>query len=35
VIPCNDDAIRGIRLMAGKIADAALEGIRRREETQQ
>ncbi len=26
VIPCNDDAIRSIRLIAGKIADAALEG---------
>jgi len=32
VIPCNDDAIRGIRLMTSKIADAALEGQRRRQE---
>ncbi len=31
VIPCNDDAIRGIRLMTSKMADAALEGIHRRE----
>lgn len=31
VIPCNDDAIRGIRLMTSKIADAALEGTHRRE----
>jgi SSU ribosomal protein S2P len=31
VIPCNDDAIRGIRLMTSKIADAALEGVHRRE----
>ncbi len=31
VIPCNDDAIRGIRLITGKIADAALEGVHRRE----
>lgn len=35
VIPCNDDAIRGIRLMAGKIADAAIEGTRRREMPQE
>ncbi|MGQ9480464.1 30S ribosomal protein S2 [Chloroflexus sp.] len=35
VIPCNDDAIRGIRLMAGKIADAAIEGTRRREMSQE
>lgn len=27
VIPANDDAIRAIKLMAGKIADAALEGM--------
>jgi small subunit ribosomal protein S2 len=32
VIPCNDDAIRGIRLMTSKIADAAIEGQRRRQE---
>ncbi len=31
VIPCNDDAIRGIRLMTSKIADAAQEGIDRRQ----
>jgi small subunit ribosomal protein S2 len=30
-IPCNDDAIRGIRLMTSKIADAAAEGVHRRE----
>ncbi len=34
-IPCNDDAIRGIRLMTSKIADACLEGIHRREAAQQ
>jgi small subunit ribosomal protein S2 len=34
VIPCNDDAIRSIRLIAGKIADAALEGQNRRETSQ-
>ncbi len=34
VIPCNDDAIRGIRLMTSKIADAAIEGMRQREATQ-
>jgi small subunit ribosomal protein S2 len=27
VIPANDDAIRAIKLLTGKIADAALEGI--------
>ena len=32
VIPGNDDAIRAIRLMAGKIADAALEGTALRKE---
>ena len=30
-IPANDDAIRAIRLLTGKIADAVLEGIQRRE----
>ncbi|NTU79409.1 MAG: 30S ribosomal protein S2 [Chloroflexales bacterium] len=35
VIPCNDDAIRGIRLMTSKIADAALEGMHRRESAHQ
>jgi small subunit ribosomal protein S2 len=32
VIPGNDDAIRAIRLFAAKIADAAIEGKRLREE---
>lgn len=32
VIPGNDDAIRAIRLMASKIADAALEGLALRKE---
>lgn len=27
LIPCNDDAIRAIRLITSKIADAALEGL--------
>ncbi|GAC1364629.1 MAG: 30S ribosomal protein S2 [Herpetosiphon sp.] len=31
VIPANDDAIRGIRLLAAKMADAALEGTQRRQ----
>ncbi len=35
VIPCNDDAIRGIRLMTSKIAEAALEGSYRRESSHQ
>jgi small subunit ribosomal protein S2 len=35
IIPCNDDAIRGIRLMTSKIADAAIEGAHRRESAQQ
>lgn len=30
-IPGNDDAIRGIRLITGKIADAVIEGQQRRE----
>jgi small subunit ribosomal protein S2 len=34
VIPCNDDAIRSIRLIASKIADAAIEGQNRRESLQ-
>ena len=29
VIPGNDDAIRSIRLFAGKVADAAIEGVAR------
>lgn len=32
VIPGNDDAIRSIRLITSRIADAAIEGNRRREE---
>ncbi len=35
VVPCNDDAIRGIRLMASKIADAAIEGTHRRDTAHQ
>ena len=31
VIPGNDDAIRAIRLIAGKMADAIIEGRKRRE----
>ena len=31
VIPCNDDAIRSIRLITSRIADAAIEGLNRRE----
>ncbi len=27
VIPANDDAIRAIKLLTGKIADACLEGV--------
>jgi small subunit ribosomal protein S2 len=30
-IPSNDDAIRAIKLMAGKMADAAIEGVQMRE----
>lgn len=33
-IPGNDDAIRGIRLIASKIADAVVEGQQRRESLQ-
>jgi small subunit ribosomal protein S2 len=32
VIPSNDDAIRAIKLLVGKIADAALEGMALRKE---
>jgi small subunit ribosomal protein S2 len=32
IIPGNDDAIRAIRLMTSRIADACLEGKKRREE---
>src|SRR5690242_9425484 len=34
-IPANDDAIRAVRLLCSKIADAALEGRRQRESQQQ
>ncbi len=34
VIPCNDDAIRSIRLVTSRIADAALEGMNRNETRQ-
>jgi small subunit ribosomal protein S2 len=30
-VPANDDAIRAIRLLTGKIADAAIEGAQQRE----
>ena len=33
VIPANDDAIRAIRLMTSKMADAVLEGLALRKET--
>lgn len=33
VIPSNDDAIRAIKLIVGKMADAALEGLAMRKET--
>jgi DNA mismatch repair ATPase MutL len=32
VIPSNDDAIRAIKLLVGKIADAAVEGVAMRKE---
>jgi small subunit ribosomal protein S2 len=32
VIPANDDAIRSIKLITGRIADAAVEGQQRRRE---
>jgi small subunit ribosomal protein S2 len=35
VIPSNDDAIRAIKLIVGKMADAALEGMAMRKETMQ
>jgi small subunit ribosomal protein S2 len=34
VIPANDDAIRAIKLVAGKLADAALEGVAMRKGAQ-
>lgn len=33
LIPSNDDAIRAIKLITGKMADAALEGLALREQT--
>jgi small subunit ribosomal protein S2 len=33
VIPSNDDAIRAIKLLVGKMADAAMEGMAMRKET--
>jgi len=33
VVPGNDDAIRSIRLITARIADAAVEGSQRRKET--
>ena len=33
VIPGNDDAIRSIKLITGRIADAAIEGAQRRKES--
>jgi small subunit ribosomal protein S2 len=35
IIPGNDDAIRAVRLIAGKIAEACLEGAQRRAEKKQ
>jgi small subunit ribosomal protein S2 len=37
VIPSNDDAIRAIKLLTGKVADAVLEGraMRKEEEIEQ
>lgn len=35
VIPCNDDAIRALRLMTSGIADAALEGMHERQSATQ
>jgi small subunit ribosomal protein S2 len=35
VIPSNDDAIRAIKLMVGKMADAVLEGMALREEEEE
>jgi small subunit ribosomal protein S2 len=33
VIPGNDDAIRSIRLITTRIADACVEGVQRRRDT--
>ena len=35
VVPGNDDAIRSIRLITSRIADAVIEGVQRREEKMQ
>jgi small subunit ribosomal protein S2 len=35
IIPSNDDAIRAIRLLTGKIADAVLEGVGLRKDKEQ
>jgi small subunit ribosomal protein S2 len=35
VIPSNDDAIRAIKLLVGKIADACLEGVSMRKEEEE
>jgi small subunit ribosomal protein S2 len=35
VIPSNDDAIRAIKLLTGKIADAALEGVAMRKDKEE
>jgi len=35
IIPANDDAIRAIRLFSAKVADACLEGLRKRDEALQ
>jgi small subunit ribosomal protein S2 len=35
VIPCNDDAIRAIRLMTAGLADAAIEGMHERQSATQ
>ncbi|HEX5418130.1 MAG TPA: 30S ribosomal protein S2 [Chloroflexota bacterium] len=34
-IPANDDAIRAVKLLTGKVADAALEGINLRKATEE
>jgi small subunit ribosomal protein S2 len=33
IIPGNDDAIRSIRLITGRVADACIEGMQRRKDT--
>jgi small subunit ribosomal protein S2 len=33
IIPGNDDAIRSIRLITARIADASIEGVQRRRDT--